>query len=76
MTGRYIVKGLHIRLRQAVADSNMTMTDIARKSGIRREALWGYLNNYRTPTLYPLMRLSKALNVSADWLLGLKEDRI
>ena len=71
MKERYIVNGLHIRLRQAVADSNMTLTDIERKTGVRRDALWGYLNNHRTPTLYPLIRLSKVLNVSTDYLLGL-----
>ena len=76
MMTRYIIKDLDKRLREAVADSNMTIVDIARKSGVRRDYVWQYLMNYRNPGVYQLLQLAKVLNVSTDWLLGLKEDRI
>lgn len=76
MMTRYIINGLDKRLREAVADSDMTIVDIARKSGVRRDYVWQYLMNYRNPGVYQLLRLAKVLNVSTDWLLGLKEDRI
>lgn len=75
MMTRYIINGLDKRLREAVADSNMTIVDIARKSGVRRDYIWNYLMNYRTPGVYQLFQLAKVLNVSMDWLLGMKEDK-
>ena len=69
------VQGLRCRLKQAVADSNLSMTDISRKSGLSRSRLWSYLIDDVSPSVYSLARLSKTLDVSSDWLLGLKEDR-
>ena len=76
MMRRYVVDGLSTRLRQAVADSYMSLEEIKVKTGISRSCLWYYLINEKNPSVYSLTQLAKTLNVSTDWLLGLKEDRI
>jgi transcriptional regulator with XRE-family HTH domain len=75
MMRRYVVNGLSKRLRQAVADSYLSLEDIRIRTGISRSCLWYYLTNEKNPSIYSLTQLAKVLNVSTDWLLGLKEDR-
>ena len=74
MMRRYIVDGLSKRLRQAVADSFLSIESISNKTGISRSCLWYYLTNEKNPSVYSLAQLAKVLNVSTDWLLGLKEE--
>ena len=74
MMRRYIVDGLSKRLRQAVADSFLSIESISTKTGISRSCLWYYLTNEKNPSVYSLAQLAKVLNVSTDWLLGLKEE--
>jgi len=73
MKTSYEVKGLKTRLRQAVADSNMSLVDISRKSGVSRGCLWSYLVNNTNPSVYTLARLAITLGVSTDWLLGVDQ---
>lgn len=76
MNKGYVVKGLNQRLRQAVADSNLTMTEIEKKSGVSRGMMWSYLVAGNNPSVWSLARLAETLNVSSDWLLGLKGENI
>lgn len=71
MRTSYRVDGFEKRLKTAIANSNLSVTDVQRKSGVSRSNMWAYFNGVN-PSIYTLMRLSKTLNVSADYLLGLK----
>lgn len=71
MRTSYKVDGFNNRLRQAVADSNRTLSDISHSSGVTRGCLWSYLTGDVNPSIYTLARLATTLNVSSDWLLGI-----
>lgn len=75
MNKGYRVEGFKDRLRNVVADSDMTIVEISRKSGISRSVLWSYMVAGNNPSVYSLKRLALTLNVSADWLLGIEERR-
>ncbi len=69
----YHVDGLRDRLEQAIFDSGMDLNEISQKSGISRGNIWNYRFDGVVPSCYSLMRLAKVLQVSTDWLLGLRE---
>ena len=73
MKTSYKVNGLNMRLKQAVADSNLSMADISRRSGVSRSCIWSYLIAGNNPSVYTLARLAVVLHVSTDWLLGVTE---
>lgn len=68
----YRVDGLRDRLEDAIFSSGMDINEISRKSGVSRALLWAYRFDGKQPSCYSLMRLAKTLNVSTDWLLGIK----
>lgn len=70
---KYINEGFNHRLRQAFDNSGMTYKELADKSGLHLSGLYQYLVHNNMPSTYSLMQLCKALNVSADYLLGLEE---
>lgn len=75
MKTSYNVPGFKERLEQAIFDSGMTFSEVARRAGIKRSLIWSYRFGGAMPSVYVLMRLAKALNVSTDWLLGLVAGR-
>ena len=63
---------IHERIRQARTDAGLTQTRLSELSGVRQ----GRISTLETrtnasPTVDELRELSKALGVTADWLLGL-----
>ena len=70
MNKGYRIKGFDRRLKRAIADSNLTLTDICRKSGVSRSNLWAYCQG-GNPSIYSLKRLAVTLNVTSDYLLGI-----
>lgn len=64
-----------IRFRSRLSAA-MKMADIdgpdelADKAKLSRACVWSYLRGTRLPSVVSLVRLSKALGVSCDWLLG------
>lgn len=71
-TRYYKVDGFDRRLKTAIANSNLSVTDVQRKSGVSRSNMWGYMFDGVSPSAYTVMRLAIALNVSADYLLGIE----
>jgi len=65
------MRGFEKRLEKAVLSSGMTVTLICKRADITRTQLWEYLYNMRKPSIETLAKLAVALDVSADWLLGL-----
>lgn len=62
------------RLRQAFLDSGKTSVQVCREIRLPRSSFYRHLNGEGMTALY-LARYAVALNVSADWLLGLKKER-
>ena len=65
------INGLSDRLNKAIWNSNKDNTQIAKEAKLSAGNLWKYRNGL-TPSVPTLMRLATTLNVSTDWLLGLK----
>lgn len=60
------------RLAAALEGRAMTARKLAEFSGVSKAVISRTLHGQRTPTLDAIVRLSLTLNVSADYLLGLK----
>ncbi len=60
------------RLREEIQQSQITTTELAKKVGVSPE-ITQYYTTKKLPKLDTFTRLCEALNVSADYLLGLKD---
>lgn len=69
------VAGLRDRLRNAFIDSGKTAEQLMKETGIGKSVFYRHLGGNSTPCALHLARYAAALNVSADWLLGLKKER-
>lgn len=61
------------RLREEIRQSGFTKTEIAAKVGVSPEMITQYCTTSKFPSLNTFYLLCKALDVSADYLLGLEE---
>lgn len=61
-----------VRLTHALEMRGMTQSELAEKTGITEVSISRYINDLRTPRVSQVIALCKELNISADWLLGLK----
>ena len=68
------IEGLQSRLHSAFLWSNKTGVQLCKETGIPRSAFYEHLSGASTPNALHLARYAVALNVSADWLLGLKKE--
>lgn len=66
------IEGLRDRLRNAFIASGKTATQVRRETGISKSCFYQHLNGEGMGALH-IARYAVALNVSADWLLGIKE---
>src|SRR5712691_8905956 len=62
------------RLRQRRNDLNLTQRQLARLIGTTQRQVVRYESGENDPSLDALSALASALNVSADWILGLTDD--
>lgn len=62
------------RLRMAMVARNMNSADLMRATYQGQGQISNYLNGHQEPRAMRLLELCKALNVSADFLLGLSDD--
>lgn len=58
------------RLSRAMESADLTPTDLAREVGRSRQVVWQWLSGVRIPHAVTIVRLSRVLDVPADWLLG------
>ena len=62
---------IQARMRAAIADSGMTFKEIAQKVGITYQTVSSYMHKNVFPALDTLAKLCRALDVSADSVLGI-----
>lgn len=59
------------QLRKTMEEKKETQTSLAEKTGLQRQTISLYVNGQSKPDTARLTLIAKALDVSADWLLGL-----
>ena len=62
------------RLKELRLSRHMNRTELERFCDLHRGSISIYEKGARYPDVFTLVKICKGLNVSADWLLGLKED--
>lgn len=60
------------RLREEIRNSGLTTAEIARRVGVSPEMITQYTTTKKLPKLDTFAALCKALDVSADYILGIK----
>ena len=63
------------RLNMVLYEQELSQADLDRRTGIGRANISRYVCNKQMPTVDSLIAICKTLNVSADWLLGLRKER-
>ena len=61
------------RLREEIRHSGMTTVELARRVGVSPEMITQYCTTKKLPRLDTFARLCRALDVSADYMLGLSD---
>ena len=65
---------LRPRLAKRMNELDLSAGQLAEMCDMTRPAISQYLDNRRIPATLALVRLARALDCSADWLLGLSDD--
>ena len=60
------------RLEQFMIAHNLYPKDVERLTGIKRRKIYEYIQGQHQPSAYAVKRIAEGLNVSADWLLDIK----
>lgn len=60
-----------LRIQELRKKKGWTQSDLAKRLGISKQAIYRYESNIRTPTLPIVINLAKKLDVSLDYLMGL-----
>ena len=63
------------RLNTVMYEQKITQAELDKRTGIGRANISRYVCNKQMPTVDSLITICKTLNVSADWLLGLRKER-
>lgn len=69
-----IASVIRLRLTEAVKTSGRTQVEIAKDACITASTLSDYLNKRTLPSIETFALLCRALDVSADYILGLDDD--
>lgn len=64
---------IQVRLREAIKNSGIRQTDIAKQLGITQSTISKYMNYNKYPSIDTFANLCRILDVSADDILGLKD---
>ena len=63
------------RLNMVLYEQKLSQADLDKRTGIGRANISRYVCNKQMPTVDSLITICETLNVSADWLLGLRKER-
>ena len=66
-------KTVYDRLRKLRKSKKSSIAKIAKETGIYTGTLGNYFSGKRTPNAEQIVKLCKAFDVSADWLLGISD---
>lgn len=58
------------RIRELIAELNITQTEFCQKTGITKSALSQYLNGNREPRQDQIAKIADAYNINPAWLMG------
>lgn len=62
------------RVKDIMQNKGLKQSDLAKMTGITEATISRYCNGRRTPNIKALVKIAKILNVSTDYLLGIKDD--
>lgn len=62
------------RLKLTLKLAGLTALDLSAMTGISNSTISTYIRMARTPSIWRVVEIAKALDVSVDWLCGLTED--
>lgn len=62
------------RLKELRTDNNLSMKDLAKKIDVTDAAISNWENNINEPKISYIIRLCNYFDVSADYILGLKDE--
>ncbi len=68
-----LVEKIKERLSQEIINSGLTTVQLAKKVGVSPEMITQYKTTQKMPSIETFTRLCIVLDVSADYILGLKE---
>lgn len=68
------IRGFADRLNRAIWNSGLDTREIERRANVSHGCMWSYRERGVTPKCDVLVRLAVTLNVSTDYLLGLKKE--
>lgn len=71
-----VLEGFGSRLQIAMKANGLNQTHLAQKIGVTSKTVSLYLSGKRVPDTYKLYKISIVLSTSADWLIGLKSDKL
>lgn len=73
---KYIILSMNIgeKIKDLRLYNALTQYELSKKADISRSVLSAYENNIAIPTATAIAKIAVALNVSADYLLGLEDD--
>lgn len=69
------INGLSEKIRNTILASDIDLTTVSKRMGISRSTLYGYMYYDIMPNTVNLMKIACEFNVSADWLLGISEEK-
>lgn len=61
---------IRFRIKEAMMNRGMKQADLARKTGITKGTISGYLSGRYIPKQSSIYLLAEALNVDVEWLMG------
>ncbi len=61
------------RLREEIINSGLTTVEIAKRVGVSPDMVTQYCTTTKLPRLDTFAKLCRALDISADYVLGLKD---
>lgn len=67
------MKNFSLRLKEALKTNGMSQQELAKKTNMSQSVVNNYCTGKREPTLDVLVSICKALNESADYLLGIDD---
>lgn len=65
---------INAKLKELRLEKGLTQKQVAEQLGISSTCYSGYEQGYREPDLKTLIKICKFFEVSADYLLGLKDE--
>lgn len=60
------------RLEQLMIERQLYSSDVARKTGLKRQSIDAYVQGVSQPGANAIAKIAVALEVSSDWLLGIE----